>query len=219
MNEPREESAPEPRRRGGWRKFLLPHAPDVLGLLVVQGEVSVRGLDAFERWSHGGGEEQATLVRDARKEGHQTRRELLAALQNALSTPVDQEDLYVISERLDHVLDAARHAVREAEILKWDPDEHAAKMASRLALGTRELLAAFELLHKDGGDAGAKADAASEAVRHVERDYRDAMATILEEDDLRVVLAAQDLYRRHLVVADAIVGVADRLWYIVLQEA
>jgi len=206
-------------KRRGVRALLLPSAPDVLALLVAQGELSVRGLEAFDRWSRGGGEEAAALMRSARKEGYDARRELLTALQEALSTPVDQEDLYVLSERVDHVLDAARHALREAEVLGWSPDAHAGKMSGRLAEGTRELLAGFELLHKDGRNAGVKADAASDAVRHVERDYREAMEELLEHHDVRATLAAWDIYRRYLTVAEEIIGVADRLWYVVLQEA
>jgi hypothetical protein len=56
-------------------------------------------------------------------------------------------------------------------------------------------------------------------VHHVERDYREAMAELLQVDDLRAVLAAQDLYRRYLHVAEAIIAVADRLWYVVLRAA
>jgi len=206
-------------RRRWWRRLLLPAAPDVLALLVAQGTISASGLDAFAQWSADGGKAAAERVHAARAKGYDARRELLAALQAALSTPVDQEDLYVLSERVDHVLNAARHAVREAEVLGWQPDSYAARMGARLAEGTQALLEGFELLHKKGAQAGAKADAASEAVRHVERDYRDAMAVLVDEQDIRAVLAAGDLYRRYLAVAEAIVGVADRLWYVVLQEA
>ena len=51
------------------------------------------------------------------------------------------------------------------------------------------------------------------------RDYGEAMAELLQVDDLRAVLAAQDLYRRYLHVAEAIIAVADRLWYVVLRAA
>ena len=56
-------------------------------------------------------------------------------------------------------------------------------------------------------------------MHHVERDYRLAMAELLKVDDLRAVLAAQDIYRRYLHVAEAVVAVADRLWYTVLRGA
>jgi uncharacterized protein len=202
-----------------WRRILLPALPDVLALLVRQGELTVSGLAAFDSWSHGGGPQAAAAVSSAQHEAYGARRELLAALQAALSTPVDQEDLYSLSERVDRILYQARNTVREAEVLGWTPDAHAGMMGERLADGTRALSAGLKLLLKDPEEAGRRADAASDAVRHVERDYREAMAELLQVDDLRAVLAGQDIYRRYLAVAEAIVRVADRLWFVVLRGA
>jgi uncharacterized protein Yka (UPF0111/DUF47 family) len=199
--------------------MFLPAVPDVLALLVAQVQLSVAGLTAFDAWSHGGGAEAAAAVRSARRDAFAARRELQAALQAALSTPVDQEDLYVLSERADRLLEVARNAVREAEVLGWAPDAHAATMGARLADGARALLAGFELLLKDPEEAGRRADAASDAVHRVEHDYREAMAELVRLDDLRVVFAGQDLYRRYLALAEAIVAVADRLWFVVLRGA
>jgi hypothetical protein len=146
---------PKSARRRWWR-LLLPAVPDVLALLVAQGEVSVTGLDAFAAWSHGGGPQAAAAVRSAQHAAYRARRELLEALQAALSTPVDQEDLYVLSERVDRILNEARNTVREAEILGWTPSAHAARMAERLAAGTRALLAGFALCPRTPKMRGAK---------------------------------------------------------------
>jgi uncharacterized protein Yka (UPF0111/DUF47 family) len=197
----------------------VPRRPDVVALLVAQGTISVTGMDAFDAWSRGGGSASAAAVRTAEHAAAAARRELLAALQTALSTPVDQEDLYVLSERVDRVLTEARYVVREADVLAWTPDAHAGSMGRELAAGTRELVAGFALVLKDPAEAGRRADAAGEVVRRVERDYREAMAGLLGSDDLRAVLATQDLYRRYLQVAEAVDSVADRLWYSVLRGA
>jgi uncharacterized protein Yka (UPF0111/DUF47 family) len=212
-------SANQLTRRKWWRRVLLPAAPDVLALLVSQGEITAAGLDAFAAWSRGEGHKAAKALQAARDEGYAARRELLQALQVALSTPVDQEDLFTLSERVDRVLNAARNAVREAEVLGWKPDEHAGLMGAKLADGTRAIADGFKLLHKDPEAAGQQSDAASDAVHRVEHDYRQAMAELLKVEDLRAVLAGQDVYRGYLHVADAIVQVADRLWYIVLRGA
>jgi uncharacterized protein Yka (UPF0111/DUF47 family) len=222
VSEPHDESgagrAPEgPRRR--WWRVLMPVAPDVVALLVAQGELTVEGMDAFNAWSHPGGEGTAEAVRSAQHRAYHARRELLTALQAALSTPVDQEDLYLLSERIDRVLTAARYTLREAEVLGRAPNVHTGQMADRLATATRALVAGFRVLHKDPEEAGRQADAASDAVHHVERDYRQAMAELLQADDLRVVVAGQVLYRHYLGVADAVIAVADRLWFVVLRGA
>ena len=202
-----------------WWRALMPAAPDVIALLVAQGKLTVAGMDAFNDWSHTGSKDMALAVRSAQHNAYHARRELLEALQAALSTPVDQEDLYALSERIDRILAKARDALREAEVLGYAPDAHTAKMAERLANGTRELVTGFGLLRKAPEEAGRLADAASDAVHHVERDYREAMAELLQADDLRTVVAGQVLYRRYLDVADAIIAVADRLWFVVLRGA
>jgi uncharacterized protein Yka (UPF0111/DUF47 family) len=212
------DSAPEPAGRAWWR-VLIPAAPDVVALLVAQGELTVAGMDAFSQWSSSAGHDLAVAVRSAQHEAYHARRELLAALQVALSTPVDQEDLYQLSERVDRILTEARNALREAEVLGCAPDADTGRMAERLAAGTRALVTGFALLRKDPEEAGRRADAASDAVHHVERDYREAMAKLLQDDDLRAVLARQVLYRHYLAVASAIVAVADKLWFVVLRGA
>ena len=210
--------APEPAGRAWWR-VLIPAAPDVVALLVAQGELTIAGMDAFKEWSHAGGQDMAAAVRSAQHDAYHARRQLLAALQAALSTPVDQEDLYALSERIDRILTEARDALREAEVLDYTPDSYTGQMAERLADGTRALVTGFELLRKDPEEAGRRADAASDAVHHVERDYREAMAKLLQDDDLQAVLAGQVLYHHYLAVANAIVAVADKLWFVVLRGA
>jgi uncharacterized protein Yka (UPF0111/DUF47 family) len=206
-------------RRRWWRRVLLPRGTDVLALLVAQGELTVAGFDAFKDWSHGGGADAAAAVRAADHQAYDARRELLAALQAALSTPLDQEDIYVLSERIDRTLTVARNTVRESEVLGWTPDAHAAQMGDRVAGGARALVTGFGLLRKAPDEAGRQADLASDTVRRVEHDYRIAMAEVIKLDDLRAVFAAQDIYRRYLAVAELIIAVADRLWFVVLRGA
>ena len=47
--------------------------------------------------------------------------ELRRALTVAFMTPIDAEDLYVMSERLDAELNGAKDAVREAEVMPSGP--------------------------------------------------------------------------------------------------
>lgn len=117
--------------RPAWWRIRLPAMPNVLALLVAQGEVTVVGMVAFDAWSHGDGPDAAAAVRTAQHKAHHARRELLTALQGALSSPVDQGDLYVLSERVDRILNLAGNAVRGADVLGWAPDARAAVCAGR----------------------------------------------------------------------------------------
>ena len=109
-------------------RWFLPHHPDVLGLLRDQADVTTRGMTAFARWSATGDAADARAVRDAEHEGDDLRHELLQALSTALTTPIEQEDAYALSERIDEVLDRAKDTVRVADAFQWRPDEHTAAM-------------------------------------------------------------------------------------------
>ncbi len=205
--------------RRWWHTLLPGPGADVLSLLVAQGKLTQEGLAHFAQWSASGSPTDSAEVRRCRVQAYQARRDLLAALQTALSTPLDQEDLYILSERLDRVITEAKDAVREAEVLGWVPDSHAKAMGQHLAEGTAALVTAFGMLAHDLNGAGLQADASTASVREVEHRYREAMTGLLDASEVRTVIAAQDLYRRYARVADHVVAVADRLWYAVLRGA
>jgi uncharacterized protein Yka (UPF0111/DUF47 family) len=148
---------------------------------------------------------------------------LRTALTEAFTTPLDAEDLYVMSESLDRVLNGAKDAVREAEVMALGPDEHVRAMAQSLLDGVRLLDEAFERL-RDGrhrepvGHATDAADAAVKAQRQLERSYRAAMSALLEVDDLRLVMARRELYRRFSRMSEDLETVADRVWYATVKE-
>ena len=132
------------------RNWFLPENPDVLGLLCHQAQVTQEGMVALCAWANAepGAAEQ---VRDWEHKADDAKK-LRLALTNAFITPIDAEDVYVMSERLDAVLNGAKDLVREAEVMGIEPDEATAAMAALLADGVRQLTAAFERLsqHRHG---------------------------------------------------------------------
>ena len=63
-------------------------------------------------------------------------------------TPLDPEDIYELSERLDQVIGAAKDLVREAEALSLTPDPALAAMASLTVQGVDDLAEGFAALPK-----------------------------------------------------------------------
>ena len=197
--------------------WFLPETPDVLGTLRAQADVTVRGLTAFAGWARGAAD-QGPVVRATEHEADGVRRTLQAQLRQAFSTPIDQEDLYSLSELLDGVLNAAKNIVREAEVLAIDPDERAAELADELVEGMTHIRAAFGRLTGKGDAATAEADAALAAERRMEKVYRKAMHDLLANEDLRQVVARRELYRRLLEAGERLAAVAERIWYAVVKE-
>ncbi|MGB7979732.1 MAG: DUF47 family protein [Candidatus Nanopelagicales bacterium] len=198
--------------------WFLPETPDVLGTLAAQADVTVEGITAFAAWAHGDAAAESA-VRAAEHRADTLRRELQVQLRRAFSTPLDQEDLYSLSELLDAVLNCAKNVVREADSLGLRPDPAAAGLADDLAEGLSHLRVALAHLTGDGDTATREADAALAAQRRMEKAYRAAMHALLAEDDLRRTIALRELYRRILETGERLALVAERVWYAVVKES
>jgi uncharacterized protein len=199
------------------KRWFLPSTPDLIGLLRDQSAITVDGLEAFVRWSQGdaaAGDE----VREKEHEADDARRKLLTDLRNAFATPLDPEDIYELSERLDTVLNGAKNAVREADLMHLEPDGPSAEMAAALRDGVRHLHDAFEHLRGAHDDATESADAAIKCERNLEHVYREAMSELTDSDDVREIAARRELYRRYARIGESLVRVAHRVWYLVVKE-
>lgn len=201
----------------GFRRFFLGVAPDVIGLLVAQGEVSRAATEAFLAWSEGGGVDVAILS-TFETNADNARRELLTALRRALATQIDQEDLYILSERCDRVVNAVRDIALEAEALGWTPDENAALMAANLHAGMSALVDGFTKLRHEPDLVVAAADRARSEARAVTGRYRDAIAERFQSEHAKRTAVQREIYRRYVDAAQLLEAVADRLWYVVLAE-
>jgi hypothetical protein len=201
------------------RRWFLPEMPDVLAMLREQTAITVEGIDALVAWAEGNAE-AAERLRECEHRADDCKRELRKALTLALTTPLEPEDLFELSRGLDDVLNSAKNAVREAEVMHTVPDRTMAEMAAKLADGTRSLSAAFAALaDRDDAAATAEADVAVKSQRRLEHVYRTAMSALVDVDDLREVAARRELYRRLARTSDDLVGVAERVWYSVLKKS
>jgi hypothetical protein len=204
-------------RRHAW---FLPETPDVLGMLHAQFEVTLEGVQAFDRWAaHGGDPEAALAVRDAEHRADGRKLDLRRALRSAFSTPLDSEDLYMISEALDEVMNEAKNTVREAEVLAIAPDEATAAMTALVVEGVGHLEVAVTHVLDDADLATAEADAATKCERRMEKVYRAAAAGLVDGGDLREGMARREVYGRTLRVGEHMVSVSERVWYAVVKEA
>lgn len=200
------------------KRWFLPREPDVLGLLRAQAGVTIEGMEAFEAWTHGDAAAAAAL-RAAEHRADDAKRELQRELRAAFSTPLDAEDIYELSERLDEVIGCAKDLVREAEALALDPDQALAEMAGLTVRGVRDLAEGFAALPKNVDAATASADAAKRASRQLERSYQTAMSATVELNDPRQQFPRRELYRRASHIADGVIRVAERIWYAVVKQS
>jgi uncharacterized protein len=202
--------------RGRW---FLPETPDVLGILREQTAITMEGMEALIAWSVGE-PGAADRLRECEHGADERKRELRAALTISFTTPLDPEDIFELSTELDRVLNSAKNAVREAEVMETGPDKAISEMAAELAEGVRDLSEAFEQLAAGARvEATDAADRAAKSQSRVEKVYRQSMSALVAVDDLREVAAKRELYRRLARTSDDLRDVAERVWYSVLKES
>ncbi len=208
-------------------RWFLPETPDVLGTLREQARVTIEAMDSLVAWASGESE-AAERVRGAEHRADDLKRRLRNELRTSFVTPIGAEDLFVLSQRLDQVLNAGKDALRESEVMAIAPDEGIVGMAALLAEGVHHLADAFDRLGrgdelKQAGlerhDATDAADAAIKAMRQLERVYRLAMSALLDVTDMRAVMGRRELYRRFSRMSEDVIEVAERVWYASVKEA
>ncbi len=199
------------------RRFFLPESPDVLGMLHDQAKLTADGVELFHTWAKGD-PTAANAVRECEKRADALKRELRRGLTEAFSTPLEPEDIFELSVGLDDILNAAKNAVREAEVLGSTPDRSLSDMAGAIAVGTKKLAGAIEALGaKRTTEAIAIADEAVAAQRDLEHIYRRAMGSLVGESNPAKLAERRELYRRAARMGDNVVRVAERVWYAVLK--
>lgn len=200
-------------------RWFLPDTPDVLGMLGDQIAITREGMEALVAWADG----DAAAVEQLRECEHRAddcKRDLRAALTAAFMTPLEPEDVFELSRGLDRVLNNAKNAVREAEVMQTAPDAAMGEMAAELAEGVRDLADAFSALGREGSaHATAAATRAAKSQSRLEHVYRRAMSALITVNDLREVAAKRELYRRLARTSDDLREVAERVWYSVLKQS
>ena len=202
--------------------WFLPETPDVMGMLRAQSQLTIAGIDALVRWAEGD-PAAADDVRRLEHEADDAKRTLRTALRDAFTVPVDAEDLYTLSERMDALLNGAKDTVREADVMTTTPDAAMAKMATEVAAGVHHLAIAIDGLGgRDDGimdHAMAEADAGIKQARRLEHTYRKAMSALLDVEDMREVAAKRELYRRFDHLGELLSQIGDRIWYAAVKES
>jgi uncharacterized protein Yka (UPF0111/DUF47 family) len=200
------------------RHWFLPADSDVLGLLHRQAIVTVEGMEEFAAWA-AGDTGAADRVRACEHRADDVKRDVLRALRTAFVIPLEPEDVFALSRGVDWILNHAKDAIGESEVMACPPDAIVNDMAGELVIAVRQLAAAMHALGAGDGDPAAAAEAAIKAERRLEKSYRRGMAALLELEDLREVTARRELYRRCSRIGENVDEVAERVIYAVVKES
>jgi len=170
---------------------VFPRAPDFHRLLDDQCDLAVEAMTTFVEFMKEGAADKGAKVRELEHRGDDLKRRNMDVLNRAFATPIDREDIFRAVVTLDDVIGYAKTTVREMEILRVAPDAPMREMAALLLEGTQALQQGYAKLPGAPLDAEPDAQRAHKTERRIEKIYRDAVATLFDEEQIRQ-LASSD---------------------------
>jgi uncharacterized protein len=186
---------------------------DFVDLLTAQVDAALDGARVARKGITGQADsaDARELMGEIEHAGDDYRSALVTRLARALTTPFDREDLFRLSRSIDDVLDNLRDFVRERHLFDVT-DEAFVPILEAVEACLAELDVAVAALNGDRSEIVRHALAASKASNQVRRLYQDAVAAVLNIDEVTPeVLKRRELLRRLDVVGLRLGEAADAL--------
>lgn len=187
-------------------------------LLEEQSRFLIDSVDALAAYAETMDPERAEQVKTLEKEADKKRWELVQDLNKTFITPFDREDIYNLSKALDDILDYYKTTVNEMEIYRIDPSTELTAFVGLLQEGSSSIHEAVRCLKTDPASSMQNAMKAKKSENQVEALYRESVASLLNEDDIKHIIKMRELYRHLSNCADRIDQAADYICHILMKE-
>lgn len=201
-----------------WFSRLIGPENDFYSMLTEQAKITYEGMLALETWINEGALERCQTVRDFEHKADNHKLRLEKMLVDSLITPIDREDIYDLSHRLDEVINCAKRTVREMEALDVRSEGTVLpKMASILVEGSQCLLVSFSNLAADLNEAASQASLARKADNRLEKIYRKAMQDLFNTDDVKTIMRMAEVYRTMIIAGQRVDVVGEKLSHVIVK--
>lgn len=198
-----------------WKIFGKKRESDFYELLLSQCEKTVLGCQALVRFLDNDSPPDELLRLE--QEADDIRRILIDELNQTFITPMDREDIFMLSRAIDDVLDHAYNAVKEMEVFDVQSNEFLFKMAALLLKGAEELLNAIKHLKKNPNVAVEYVVRAKRLENEMNDAYLDALKQLFSGNNVRLMLSYREIYRHFNRSADKVDEAANIISDIVVK--
>ena len=200
-----------------------PKEDKFVGMLIEQTQITVEGLRLLEKWLGKTELKEKAIdqMRIKEVEADEVRRVLIDELHNTFITPLDREDIFMLSLYIDDILDYCYSTVEEMQLLHIVADDYLIEMVKLTREATEELEMAFHRLFTNPRVAGEHARRAKKIENEVEHLYRVAIGDLftkaLDFSPLMEMLRRREVYRHVSNMADQADMAADILGMVVMK--
>lgn len=192
---------------------------DFYDLLVQHAAKTLEGMQELATWFETGEESHRQRVLEIERQADAIKLDLQLKLGATFITPIDREDIFDLSIKLDEVMNGAKAIVREMEAMDVYPQTGALQQFSIILLeGTRCLHNAFASLKSDLKEAGNQAFLARKSENRFTKVYRNATHELFTYNDLKSILKSYEVYRYMLQTAERIDKLGEKLIHVIVKN-
>ncbi len=160
------------------KRFFSPPQSNFPQLLIQQGNYAVSSVESLRAYLNKPNEKHRLQARQIEKEADEVQRILIHELEDTFVTPIDREDIFVLSRAIDNFIDYVYDTVDELEIFHLPPTKSMKTLADLLLEMANELHLALERLLDHPRVANEHARRIKSLENKVETAYRHSVAEL-----------------------------------------
>ena len=171
-------------------------------MLSDQAQKVEEGMEALYEFAQDPSPEKGKRVSAIEKEADELRRILIDELNHAFLTPIDREDIFILSRLIDDMCDYAKSTVEEMLLFQVGTNEHIQKMTEILSSAAEDISAAVGFMQSHPQAATDHVVRAKKTENVMEHRYREALVELFKDKDLMKIMKLREIYRHLSNAAD-----------------
>jgi uncharacterized protein Yka (UPF0111/DUF47 family) len=198
-------------------KFILPKKVDFYFMISEQAHETLVGIEALLNYMKTGNREYAEQVRAVEKTADMKRRVLLDELDKTFITPFEREDIYTLSRAIDDIIDYGESTLDEMDVFGLEPSPPLCEMVEIILELTKAICFAVDYLENNRTISSEYAVKAKALENKIERLYRNLLAKLFEQEDIKNIFKMREIYRHLSNCADKGDLAADVIGHIIIK--
>lgn len=162
------------------KRFFNPPQSNFPELLIKQGEFAIASAESLRAYLNKPNDKRRQQARQIEKEADEVQRILIHELEDTFVTPLDREDIFILSRAIDNFIDYIYDTVDELEIFHLPPSDAMMQIADLLVEMANELHLAMERLIDHPRVANEHARRIKALENKVETAYRHSIAELFD---------------------------------------
>ncbi|MBU4200836.1 MAG: DUF47 family protein [Verrucomicrobia bacterium] len=180
----------------GLLNMFFPKEKDFYGMLTGQSQITLKGICIFSQlMATDVAPDAVQCIADVEHEADKSRRLLIDDLNHTFITPIEREDIFSLSRAIDDILDLAKSAIEEFQIYKLSPNDTLRGIIARIKNAEDNLHESIALLKDHPNISIEKCAAAKDCVDDIEILYYQALAILVEGDDIKYIFKMREIYK------------------------